>query len=127
MISDNELLAVVRGLLDKTSKERVGWQQKKKVGIVKEGAGDAFQLQLPESVIDIQHVRQRAEPDYITFELRRKSDGQAVEQRQVYDGDIGWDELFDLYAVVKRDALGLDDVLKDVQRFLRKPDAQSVP
>jgi hypothetical protein len=132
MISDNELLAIVQGLLEKTSKDRVGWQQKKKSvtvtpqGVLAECAGDIFQLFLPESVIEIQHVSPRAEPDFITFELRRKSDGQAVAQRQVYDGDVGWDQLFDLYALVSRQVLGWDNVLKDVQSFLNKSGAQPV-
>ena len=122
MISDNEFLSIVRGLMEKTSRERVGWQEKKSVTITPQGtlARPPFQLRLPQSVIELEHVRPPAEPDYITFTLLRGSDGQAVGQRQVYEGDVGWDELFDLYALVSRQVMGWDSVLKDVKSFLEK-------
>ena len=128
MISDNELLTIVGGLLEKTSKERVPWQEEKRTGGIRQDGkevppGKIFQLRLPESVIELEHVRPPAEPDYITFALRRASDGQTVGGRRVYEGDFAWDQLFDLYALVSRQVMGWDGVLKDVKNFLERSTA----
>jgi hypothetical protein len=131
MISDNEFLAIVQGLLDKTSKERLGWQQKKSVVTTPEGKlsklpGAVFRLQLPASVIELEYASPRAENDYIVFTLLRGSDQQSVAQRQVFEGDLGWNQLFDLYALVSRQVLGWDSVMKDVQSFLQGSTPQPV-
>ena len=106
----------------------MGWQEEKKSGgVAQQGkelpARKAFHLRLPESVIEIDHVSPRAEPDFITFTLRRASDGQGVGGRQVYEGDFAWDQLFDLYALVSRQVMGWDGVLKDVKNFLERSTA----
>ena len=114
MISDQEFLEIIQGLYEKTANENLNWW-------AKTPPEDAFWIQLPPgSVIELQYGRPKAEPDFITFLLMRYQGGPVLASRKVYEGDLGWDQLNNLYALIKRRELGWDDLLKNMREFLNK-------
>jgi hypothetical protein len=116
MISDNEFIAMVKGLYEKSVRENVAWLQK-------HPPDGTYWLQLPTSVIMLQYSRPTTEPDCITFTLARGLNGPVLATRKVYEGDLGWDILLDLYALVTRKVGGWDNVWKDIQTFVGKANA----
>ncbi len=129
MISEREFLENIQGLNDKTAKDNRKWQAKPLTFVTSNGQltvpaaaiRDAYWVQLPHSVIELQYGCPSAESDFINFTLARKLNGDVLASRKVYAGDIGWDRLNDLYALIKRRDLGWDEVFKDVRDFLGSP------
>lgn len=126
MISEQEFLEIVHGLMQKTATGNVKWQPKSLTFLNERGQTvvppaairDAYWVQLPHSVIELQYGNPSNEPDFINFILARQLNGPPLALRKVYEADVGWQELSNLYALVKRRDLGWDDVLNDVRNFL---------
>jgi hypothetical protein len=135
MISDQEFLEIIHGLHEKTAEQNLKWQAKqltpfKPVGqhvVPTSGVRDAYWVQLPHAAIELQYDSPSAEPDFIVFRLSRQVNGESLAMRKVYEGDFGWEPLSDLYALIKRRALGWDDVFKSLREFLGKPNLPAAP
>lgn len=129
MISEQEFLEIIQGLRQKTADENLKWQSKAlsftnaKGQMVAPPAAvrDAYWVKLPHSIIELQYGSPSNEPDFINFILARELNGPPLALRKVYEADFGWQELNNLFALVKRRDLGWDDVLKDVRTFLGMP------
>jgi hypothetical protein len=129
MISDQELLEVIQGLYEKTSKENLKWQYELSGASasyftpLKRKVSDSYWARMPNSVIELHYGSPPAEPDFITFTIARDLAGEILATRKVYEGDIGWEPLSNLYSLIKRRDLGWDDVYRSMREFLGKPTA----
>ncbi len=132
MISDKEFLELIQGLYEKTAKEDLSWQYfpraSANAGMQGREPYDIYWTQMPKSaVIELQYGTPSAEPDFINFTIARSLVGPVLDTRKVYEGDFGWEPLSDLFALIRRRALGWDDVFKSMREFLGNPTVPAVP
>lgn len=137
MISDQEFLEIVQGLYQKTVKENLKWQATpvSPLSAIAQAAGrglnemekDAYCIQIPQAAVILHYGNPRSEPDFIVFTLSRNLAGPILATRKVYEGDLGWEQLSNLYALIKRRAMGWDDVFQNVRKYLGDPTTAAAP
>ena len=128
MISNGQVIEIVRGLLEKTTANQVNWH----VGEIYDDPSDvylesnSFFVQLPESRVTVTFEAQYGVPDQIVIEFKNK-ENLSVKRLRVDWNSPDWELARDLYHAIGRALLGWDKVLDEIEDAVRGEEQIGLP